>query len=153
MYSEGNAAEAWFIAQMHLLQMVDSQPPSVQKIKQVLTHYFPGRSERAIRHMHNIEDRTEWLDLIFKVDVLLRLQDLEANSLRVGVDITTNASEAFSKIEMIQSRLFRSARKELDIAQHWVVIISSQTPPSKDRLMDLIYEQVDKGLEWDILNI
>ncbi len=89
--------------------------------------------------------------MIFKTDSLLRLQNIEGQSLRIAVDVTTRRSEVFSKMEMIISRLFKLARKDLAIDRHWVVLVDSQSLPSKDRLMDVFYEEIDKSVECAVI--
>jgi hypothetical protein len=151
MYSEGFSAEVWFKLRMENLRMLDRQPPSMSQIKSVLEQYFKVRVERALFHMSNIEDSEEWLDLIFKTDSLLRLQNIVGQSLRIAVDVTTRRSEVQGKMDMISSRLFKLARKDLAIDRHWVVLVDSQALPSKDRLMDIFYEEVDKNFECAVI--
>ena len=151
MYSEGFSAEVWFRLRMENLRMLDGQPPSMSQIKNVLERYFKVRVDRALFHMSNVEDPEEWLDLIFKTDSLLRLQNIEGQSLRIAVDVTTRRAEVISKMEMISSRLFNLARKDLSIDRHWVVLVNSQSLPSKDRLMDVFYEEIDKTVECAVI--
>lgn len=94
--------------------------------------------------MVDVEDAEEWLDLIFKTDFLLRLQNIEGQSLRIAVDIATSAKEVLNKMEMINSRLFQLARRDLEIDRHWIVLVNPQALPSRDRLMDIFYEVVDQ---------
>ena len=138
MYSEGFSAEVWFKLRMENLRMLDRQPPSISQIKNVLEQYFKVRVDRALFHMSDVEDSEQWLDLIFKTDSLLRLQNIEGQNLRIAVDVTTRRSEILGKMDMISSRLFKLARKDLAIDRHWVVLVDSQSLPSKDRLMDVL---------------
>lgn len=151
MYSEGFSAEVWFRLRMENLRMLDPQPPSMQAVKSVLEQYFQVRVERALLHMSDVEDPEEWLDLIFKTDVLLRLQNVEGQNLRIAVDVTTLPREVPNKLDMISSRLFKIARKDLAIDRHWIVLVDPQSLPSKDRLMDVLYEEVDKSGECAVI--
>ena len=98
MYSEGFEAEVWFSLKMQSLRMVDPQPPSIVEVRRVLMRYFPARAQRAMAHMIDVEDPSLWLDLIFKTDVLLRLQNIEGQSLRIAVDVTTNPTSAVPRV-------------------------------------------------------
>lgn len=151
MYSEGFSAEVWFRARMLSLRMLDPQPPSLETIKNVLNQYFKGRVERALLHMIDDLDPEEWLDLIFKVDVLLSLQNIEGRALRIAVDITTSPVDVADKIEMISSRLFQIARRKLEIDRHWVVLVNPLSLPSRDRLLDVFYEVVDQNKECVVI--
>ena len=151
MYSEGFSAEVWFKLRMENLRMLDRQPPSMSQIKNVLEQYFKVRVDRALFHMSDVEDPEQWLDLIFKTDSLLRLQNIEGQNLRIAVDVTTRRSEILGKMDMISSRLFKLARKDLAINRHWVVLVDSQSLPSKDRLMDVFYEEIDKSVECAVI--
>lgn len=151
MYSEGFSAEVWFKLRMENLRMLDRQPPSMSQIKNILEQYFKVRVDRALFHMSDVEDPEQWLDLIFKTDSLLRLQNIEGQNLRIAVDVTTRRSEILGKMDMISSRLFQLARKDLGIDRHWVVLVDSQSLPSKDRLMDVFYEEIDKSVECAVI--
>ena len=151
MYSEGFSAEVWFKLRMENLRMLDRQPPSMSQIKNVLEQYFKVRVDRALFHMSDVEDPEQWLDLIFKTDSLLRLQNIEGQNLRIAVDVTTRRSEILGKMDMISSRLFKLARKDLAIDRHWVVLVDSQSLPSKDHIMDVFYEEIDKSVECAVI--
>ena len=71
----------------------------------------------------------EWLDLVLKVDVLLRLENADGQSLRVAVDVTTSKALVPQKFQMISSRLFGLARRELNIDCHWVVLVNADSLP------------------------
>lgn len=131
--------------------MLDHDPPELQQVMDVLTQYLPQRIKRVQRHLSDPEDVEEWLDLAFKTDALVRLEDITGRSLRIAIDITARETELADKLSWISSREFRQVRKQLDLAQHWILLVKPDALPSRDRLMDAFYEQVDKSQECAII--
>ena len=152
MEGQGFEAEIWFSLRMESLRMVE-QPPSIKEIKRVLMRHLPNRVERALNHMRNVEDPSEWLDLAFKTDVLLRVENMQGEYLRIAVDVTADPAKVESKFKTISSRSFAAARKELGINYHWVVLVDVNALPTRDELMDAIYEQVDVGSDLAIIKV
>lgn len=144
MYTQGFEAEIWFRAVMKQLKMLDVNPPKSTDIRRILVKHLRAKSAKAIRHLKNVDDGEEWLDLALKVDTLLRLEDKNGQLIRVGVDVTSNPEQVDYKLGLIESYPFRQARKELDIAKHWVVLVNPNYLPEKDRIVDVFYTQVDR---------
>lgn len=152
MRGEGFEAETWFILRMESLRMVEP-PPSIKEIKRVLKRHLSERLERALVHMKDIEDPSEMLDLAFKTDVLLRVQNMQGESLRIAVDVTADPSKTTSKLKTISSRKFAAVREELQIDYHWIVLVDANALPTRDELMDAVYEQVDRGSDLAIIKV
>lgn len=150
-YRSGFESEVWFRAVAKTLRMVDVHQPSFGQIQNVLTRHLNIRVKKALKHMKDVEDPEEWLDLILKVDILLRLENMDGQSIRVGVDVTAQREDADYKLSMISSKPFRLARQELGIGKHWVVLVTPKSFPSQDRLVDALYEQVDRSSECAIV--
>jgi len=151
--SVGFEVEVWFKLRIQSLRMEETNPPSLSKLRQVLTHYLPERVERALKHMIDVDDLEEWLDLAFKCDVLLRVQDSSGRFLRIATDVTANPTQALSKFKTISSTRFAAARKDLNIDFHWVVLVDPTALPSRDELMDTIYEAADRGEALAIIEV
>ena len=151
MYSRGFAVELWLKSMLINLKMLDRQPPQLEQVVDALTRHLPQKVERARRHLNDPEDLQEWLDLVLKTDALVRLEDITGRSLRIAIDITARETELADKLSWISSREFRQVRKQLDLAQHWILLVKPDALPSRDRLMDAFYEQVDKSQECAII--
>jgi len=51
-------------------------PPSIESSACLMRH-VPKGVERALKHMKDLEDPSELLNLAFKTDVLLRVQNMQ----------------------------------------------------------------------------
>ncbi len=81
------------------------------------------------------------------------MQNANGKSLRIAVDVTANPTKAGSKFQTISSRRFAAARKELEIDRHWVVLVDPVFLPSKDELMDAVYEAADRDQKLAIIKV
>lgn len=152
-FGSGFEAEVWLKLTCERLRMVDQNPPSFREIRTVLTRHLDMKVQRAIAHMNDEYDPELWLDYILKIDVLLSLQDLEGNDIKIGIDVTTLKSEVSRKFGEICSRRFQNARRELGIAKHWVLVVSALGLPSDDMLIDKFYEVADTSDECSIIDL
>lgn len=150
-YRSGFECEVWFSAVAKSLRMVDSDQPTFTQIQDVLTRHLDIRVKRALKHMKDVEDPEEWLDLVLKIDVLLRLENMDGQSIRIGVDVTAQREDADYKLSTISSKPFRLARRELEIGKHWVILVKPKSLPSEAKFIDALYEQVDKSAECAIV--
>lgn len=152
-FSQGNSVEIWFRAVTKELQMLDPQPPSLEKIQTVLLKYLNRKTHKALRYLNDVLDPHEWLDLALKVDTLLCLENQHGQLVRVGVDVTSNPEQVDYKLNLIQSKPFFPARKELNIQQHWVVLVDFQRLPELDTIVDMFYDQVDRDMATAIVKL
>lgn len=153
MYACGFAVEVWLKSVLNNLKMLDRQLPELEQVVDVLTCYLPQKVARAKRHLNDPDDLEEWLDLVLKTDALVKLEDDAGRSLRIAVDVTVRETELADKLSCISSREFRLIRRRLSIAQHWILLVKPDALPSRDRLMDAFYEQVDKSQECAIITL
>lgn len=155
MYNDGSGSEAeiWFSLRIEALRMRDPNPPSLEQVRRALTRHLSDRLERAFLHINDELDVSELLDLAFKTDILLRVQNMQGESLRIAVDVTANRAKAKAKLKTINNYQFAAARKELGIDCHWIVVVNVNALPSKEELMDAIYQQVDKDRRIVILEL
>ena len=152
-FGVGFEAEVWLKLTCERLRMVDQNPPSYREIRTVLTRHLDLKVERAIVHMQDEFEPELWLDYVLKIDVLLHLQDVDGNDIRIGIDVTTLKSEVSRKFAEIRSRRFQNARRELGIGKHWVLVVSALGLPSDDMLIDKFYEVVDGSEECSIIDL
>lgn len=155
MYNDGSGsvAEIWFTLRIEALRMRDPNPPSLVQVRFVLMRHLSERLHRALKHINDETDVSELLDLAFKTDILLRVQNMQGESQGIAVDVTTDRPKAKAKLKTINSPQFAAARKELGVDCHWIVVVNVNALPSKEELMDAIYEQVDKGKRIVILEL
>ena len=71
MLNDGDEVETWFKLRLESLRMVETQLPSLDRLKKVLSRHLLERFERALNHIFDENDVEEWLDLVLKCDVLL----------------------------------------------------------------------------------
>jgi hypothetical protein len=81
------------------------------------------------------------------------LEDYEGNLLRCAVDVTALPREATNKLDTIKSKAFKLVRRQLKIDRHWIILVSPRALPSRDWLIDALYEQADRDYECAIINL
>lgn len=152
-FGQGNSVEIWFRAVIRELQMLDPQPPDLDTIQTVLLKYLNKKTHKALRYLNDVSDPEEWLDLALKVDALLRLENQNGQFVRVGVDVTSNPEQVNYKLNLIGSAPFFQARKELNIQQHWIVLVDFKRLPELDTIVDMFYDQVDQNMPTAIVKL
>lgn len=152
-FGQGNSVEIWFRAVIRELQMLDPQPPDLDTIQTVLLKYLNKKTHKALRYLNDVSDPEEWLDLALKVDALLRLENQNGQFVRVGVDVTSNPEQINYKLNLIGSTPFFQARKELNIQQHWIVLVDFKRLPELDAIVDMFYDQVDQNMPTAIVKL
>jgi len=151
MFSSAFECEVWFKAVMTELKMLERNPPSLREIKSVLLEHLSKKTHKALRHLKDDSDWSEWLDLSLKIDCLIRLEKEHGVFLGVGVDVTWNREEVWRKLQVIQSHSFQVARSKLGITKHWIVLVNPNHLPGKDWIVDRFYSEVDTSDEIAVL--
>lgn len=152
MYSDGGIAEVWFTESCRKLGLLDVLP-SLQLVKKILSKYLASKVKTALLYMEDKNDVSQWLDLVFKTDCLLVIENVDGEMLRVAVDVTANLKKAEAKLLEVDSANFRAARLELNIDRHWIVIIRALEVPSRATLIDVLYDQIDEDVECAIIEV
>lgn len=150
MYSDGGIAEYWFRENARKLGLLDIEPP-LSEVKRVLNRYLKAKVRTAIQYMSDETDPQQWLDLVLKTDCLLSVENIEGQVLRVAVDVTIDEEKASEKLEEVSLPSFRSARQELQIERHWIVVVKALEIAAANNLVDIIYDQIDRTQECAIV--
>ncbi len=153
MFSQGFEVEMWFKAAMRQLKMTDKNPPTLAEIKKVLLQRLRAKSDKALRHLKDIDDAEEWLDLALKCDQLISLENESGEKIRIAVDVTSNPEQIKYKFDLIDSHAFHLARMDLRIQKHWIVLVNPNCLPEKDRIVDVFYELVDRVSTTEIIKL
>ena len=152
MYSDGSIAEVWFEESCRKLGLLDVLP-SIQLVKKVLNKYLDSKVKIAIPYMEDENDVSECLDLVFKTDCLLIIENVDGETLRVAVDITVNLKKAEAKLAEVNSFSFRAVRCDLGINRYWIVVVRALKISSRAALIDTLYSQIDENVEGAIVEI
>lgn len=150
MYSNGGIAEYWFRENARKLGLLDVEPP-LSEVKRVLNRHLKAKVRTAIRYMSDETDPQQWLDLVLKTDCLLLVENIEGQVLRVAVDVTIDQEKAEEKLEEVRLPSFRAARRELQIARHWIVVVKALEIASPNNLVDIIYDHIDRESECAVV--
>lgn len=142
-FSQGFSVEVWFNFQMQKLRLADNTPIALATVVRVARLYLPSKTETASEFIDNPDSVEEWLDRVLKVDCILRVEQADGTIQRVAVDVSSNLTKAQSKFNEIMQSSFWSARRELMIDRHWIVLINTKKLPDEAKLIDAIYEAVD----------
>jgi hypothetical protein len=152
-FSNGFSVEVWFRLCARELRLLDLPPLQLSEIEPACRKHLLSRVERALPHMSDPTDPELWLDLILKADTMLKIEDCEGNLLRCAVDVTALPREATNKLDTIKSQAFKLVRRQLKIDRHWIVLVSPRALPSRDWLIDALYEQADRSVDCAIINL
>jgi len=152
-YSKGFSVEVWFQAQMENLRLVDYTPIALATVIRVVRQHLPSKAVTGESYINNPKSVDEWMDKILKIDIILRVEQADGTIQRVAVDVSANASKARSKFDEIRQSNFGTARRELRLDRHWVVLVNEQKLPSPDDLTDAIYEVVDSDQKCVIIDL
>jgi len=145
-------AEEWFEHLAEGLRLIVPTLPAVQVMTALETH-LPKRVERVLPRLQNPEDAEEWLRLILKSSFLIHLWQSTEKPTLVALSVTGSAKSAKDQMHLIKSPEFRAARMQLGIDKHWFLVIPGLSPvsPSKDELLDALYEQLQLEAECSLI--
>jgi hypothetical protein len=143
--------EQWFQVKAESLKLLALQP-DLPPVKNALHQYLEGRVQTLSRHIEQPEDASNWLKIILKSGVLIRLWPSPNQSITVAVNCSSNLKLAQEQLALIQSPEFRATRKVLGIDRHWFLIIRGfpLQKPKQSELLDALYAQVDNDEECAI---
>jgi hypothetical protein len=143
---EITSVEQWFEHQANALKLL-APVPGLAKVKDVLERHLPERVNRISRHISEPESAENWLKIILKSSTVIRLWPMSSQATTIAVDCSGNLRLAQKQFELIQSPEFRAARRELEINQHWSVVIPGfpLQLPKHSALLDFLYEQLAKN--------
>jgi hypothetical protein len=152
-FSIGDAIETWFRHRMKALQLLDHTQVSLSSVISVAKKYLPSKLETVLEYISDPSDSDEWLDKLFKMDAILKIEQIDGTMQRVGIDITGNLGAAQSKLEEITRLKFQAARDKLGIDRHWIIVVNPKDYPSDEQLSDSIYTAVDLDEKCVIINM
>jgi len=112
-FRSGYNVELWFYLMMQKMRLLDNTPISLTTAVKIAKRHLPGRYERALEFIENPESIEEFIDRAFKIDCILKVENIEGVALRVAVDVSANAPLADSKFQEIQLPGFDRMRQEL----------------------------------------
>ena len=153
MYSEGFSVEVWFIFQMQKLRLADNTPIALATVVRVVRFYLPSKTETALEFVDHPDSVEELLDKILKIDCILRVEQADGTIQRVAVDVSSNSTKAQSKFNEITQSSFWSARRELNLDRHWVIVVNAKKLPDEAKLIDAIYEAVDDSKKCVMIDL
>jgi hypothetical protein len=142
-YSSGFSIELWFLAAMRRKRLLDQSPIALSTVMRVIGAYLPNKAKTALEYINDPDDVDCWLDLVLKTDCILLVENIDGQNQRVAIDVSANFDKAQSKFNEINQSSFFSARRELKIERHWIVIVNPEDLPIDDDLADVFYEVVD----------
>jgi hypothetical protein len=142
-YSSGFSVELWFIAAVRRRRLLDQAPIALSTVMRVLDTYLPNKTQNASEYINDPDDVECWLDLVLKTDCIMLVENIAGQNQRVAIDVSANFDKAQSKFDEINQPSFFSARRELKIDRHWIVIVNPNDLPVDDDLSDVFYEVVD----------
>ena len=149
-------AEKWFIAKAKELR-IKAANPGLDKVKSVLKSTLRKKFERVERlWIENELNPAEYLDRILKCDCILALEDNTGKTVTVSVDITLDPNSVTDKQREVKTRAFYSARKQLGIDRHWIVILPnnfSEQLNINEVIIDRFYQEVDNKAKIAIVNL
>lgn len=152
-FSQGFSVEVWFNFQMQKLRLADNTPIAPATVVRVARLYLPSKTEIASEFIDNPDSVEEWLDRVLKVDCILRVEQADGTIQRVAVDVSSNPTKAQSKFNEITQSSFWSARRELMIDRHWIVLMNTKKLPDEAKLIDAIYEAVDDSKKCVMIDL
>lgn len=136
-------AQAWFRHHAESLRLL-VPPRELSCVQHVLSTHLPQQVERVLPWLANPEDASEWLNLILKANFLIRLRRHQSAPVTIAINVIGGNVSLPHQLALIQSPQFTSARQELGIKKHWCLNISNlQQAPSRDDLLDTLYDQLE----------
>lgn len=142
-YSSGFSVELWFIAAMRRRRLLDQSPIAISTVMRVIGAYLPNKAKTASEYINDPDDVDCWLDLVLKTDCILLVENIDGQTQRVAIDVSANIDKAQSKFTEISQPSFFSARSELKIDRHWILIVNPDDLPDDGGLVEVIYTSVD----------
>lgn len=80
---------------------------------------------------------------LLHIDGVIRLENEQGESIRIGVGLETKENKAFSVFSTAKKPAMAKVRHLLNIDQYWVFCVDDKHFPSQEEWIDILYSLID----------